>query len=406
MFNTFFTFLRIPESHFWIYSIIFVILEAFIAYGISGFFIRKIIFKIVVKTKSKWDDIFFESNIFSRAALIIPLIIIHYQSDLFAKFAPLISKLTLSMIAVVFFLIFESFLTSLNNIYETYSHSKERPLKGYIQIVKIFGFVINLIIIISLLLEKSPSIILSGLGALTAVLMLVFKDTLLSFTASLQITFGKIIRINDWIEAPTFNADGEVLEISLYQIKIRNWDKTITSIPTHKILDSSFKNWRGMSETGVRRVKKSFRINTDSISFIDEHMMDRFRNNNFLKEYIAKKQKDIKNQIFNDADNQDIKNNRRITNLGTFRAYIFQYLQKHPVVSSDNTLIVRYLEPTECGVPFEVYFFLSETRWNVYEEIQANIFDHILAIIPEFELSIFQNPTDKMFLKFREDSLK
>jgi miniconductance mechanosensitive channel len=235
---------------------------------------------------------------------------------------------------------------------------------------------------------------MSGLGAMTAVLLLIFKDTILSFIASLQITFNDLFRIGDWLEIPDFGADGDVIDIALHTVQIQNWDKTISVIPTHKLIDGTFKNWRGMQESGGRRIKRSVLIDISSIKFCDEEMIKKYKKYQILRNYVEQKEKEIEqyNQEYN-IDTSELINGRRMTNIGTFRAYVEEYLKRNTNINKDLTFLVRQLAPGHQGLPIEIYVFTNDTRWAFYEKIQADIFDHILAIVPEFDLRIFQAPT-------------
>ena len=248
------------------------------------------------------------------------------------------------------------------------------------------------------MIDKSPIYLLGGIGALTAVLLLIFKDTILSFVASIQIHSNDLFKIGDWLEAPQFGADGDVIDIALHTVKIQNWDKTISIIPSHKLIESSFKNWRGMSESGGRRIKRSIYIDQTSIRFCDEQMIEKFKSFKLLAPYLEAKLAEI------DASNADkninmqaLVNGRRLTNIGTFRAYIQAYLKNHPMIHQNLTFLIRQLAPSEKGIAIEIYVFTNITDWIAYEAIQADIFDHLLAVLTEFELQVFQNPTGKNF---------
>ncbi len=268
------------------------------------------------------------------------------------------------------------------------------------QILKLFTNIFGIIIIIALLTGKSPVYFLSGIGALTAVLMLVFKDTILSFVSSIQISSNDLFKIGDWVEAPQFGADGDVIDIALHSVKIQNWDKTISIIPTHKLVDSSFKNWRGMSDSGGRRIKRSIKIDMNSIKFCDSSMIERFKKFKVISDYINQKQIEInKHNLANNINEEGLINGRSLTNIGTFRAYVEGYLRNHTSIHNDMTFLVRQLAPEADGLPIEIYVFSNDTNWVNYEAVQSNIFDHLLAILSEFDLKIFQNPTGNDFSK-------
>lgn len=273
-----------------------------------------------------------------------------------------------------------------------------RPVKGYFQIAKIATYALATILIISALLDKSPLILFSGLGALAAVLMLVFQDTLLSFVASVQIASNNIVRVGDWIEMPQLNADGDVIDIALHTVKVQNWDKTITTIPTRRLISDPFKNWRGMRESGGRRIKRPLFIDQQSIRFLTDEEKARLINFSLLRDYLERKQKEIDDWNARLAEQgREPANMRRITNIGTFRAYVENYLRNHPGIHQGMTLIVRQLSPGSTGIPLEIYCFTNDTAWVAYESIQSDIFDHLLSILPEFGLRVFQDPSGSDF---------
>ena len=254
------------------------------------------------------------------------------------------------------------------------------------------------IIIVGALLGRSPMVLLSGFGAMTAVILLIFRDTILSFVASLQISSNDLVRVGDWIESPKFGADGDVVDIALHTVKVQNWDKTFTIIPTYKLIDESFKNWRGMQQSGGRRIKRAVYLDISSIKFCDEAMVERFKKIQIIADYVAGKQEELKNHnAENEIDDSVLVNGRRMTNIGTFRAYVEAYLRHHKKIHQDMTFLIRQLPPGPTGLPLEIYVFTNDTAWANYEAIQADIFDHILAVIPQFDLRVFQEPTGKDF---------
>jgi len=295
-----------------------------------------------------------------------------------------------------FMLALTATLSAMNWLYEQRPASRERPIQGVVQLAEIVVYLVGGILMIAALIDRSPVILLSGLGAMTAVLLIVFKDTLLSLAASIQLTSQKIIRVGDWLEIPQFGADGDVIDVALYTVTVQNWDKTITTIPTHRLISDSFKNWRGMQESGGRRIKRSINIDMNSIRFLSAEEIERFKRFVLLRDYIAAKEQDLRD--YNEAIGADAEVNlRRLTNIGTLRAYIKNYLKNHPSIHPGMTLIVRQLQPGPQGLPIEIYCFSSDTNWVNYEAIQADIFDHVCAIVPEFGLRLFQNPTGSDF---------
>ena len=282
-----------------------------------------------------------------------------------------------------------------NEVYARRPEARSRPIKGYVQVVKIAVFCGAAILMIAVLIEQSPLLLLSGLGAMAAVLLLVFKDTILSLVASVQLTSNDMLRVGDWIEMPSMDADGDVVDIALHTVKVQNFDKTITTIPTHKLIADSFRNWRGMTDSGGRRIKRALVLDQNSVRFLDEGEVDGLKRFRLLDAYLARKQQEIADWNGHAlAGDDDAVNARRITNIGTLRAYVIAYLQSHPrVAGSDFTLMVRQLPPGPQGLPLEVYCFADTIEWEEYEGIQADIFDHLLAILPEFGLRIYQQPS-------------
>ncbi|MCQ4307594.1 mechanosensitive ion channel family protein [Pseudomonas stutzeri] len=282
----------------------------------------------------------------------------------------------------------------INLLYQRRSDAHLHPIKGYLQVVKIVLYAIATILIIATLIDRSPLILLSGLGAMAAVLMLIFQDTLLSLVASVQITSNDLIRVGDWIEMPQLNADGDVIDIALHTVKVQNWDKTITSIPTKRFISDSFKNWRGMQESGGRRIKRSIFLDQQSVHFLSEEECKHLHRFSLLEDYLAEKQRDIDAWNTKLAERgQEPVNTRRITNIGTFRAYVERYVRSHPGIHQNMTFIVRQMAPTADGLPLEIYCFTNTVSWVPYEAIQSDIFDHLLSILPEFGLRVFQHPS-------------
>ena len=298
-----------------------------------------------------------------------------------------------------------SFLNAVEKHYAKSLIAQGRPIEAYVQVTKIAVYVVGTVIFVAVLIGESPMVMLGGLGALMAVLLLVFRDTILSFVASLQLASYDTIRVGDWIEMPQYGADGDVIELSLHTVKIQNFDKTITALPTHKLIEEPFKNWRGMEESGGRRIKRSFFIDMSSIRFLTGEELDRLENFVVLRDYIRQKREELA------AANKEIEhdphlvaNARRLTNSGTLRAYLVAYLRQHSKIHQGMTLIVRQLDPTPEGLPFELYTFTNVTGWSEYEDIQSDIFDHIFSIVPEFDLRVFQAPTGSDFERLGSSS--
>lgn len=371
-----------------------VFIAAILIYLIAKFVILFIIEKLINKTSTKWDDALIEHKVFKKLIILIPFLIIYSATNFYPSVRIFIQRITIALMVWIIVNSVSAFLKAVNTIYSTFEKSKERPIKGYLQIVGIFFFIIGGIIIIAVLLGKSPWILVSGLGAMTAVLLLIFKDTILSLIASMQISFNDLIQIGDWLEVPQYNADGDVIDIALHTIKIQNWDKTISVIPTHKLIDGTFKNWRGMTRSGGRRIKRAINIDISTIRFCDDEMLRKFKKFQLIKNYLEVKEKEIAEyNIKHKVDTAESINRRILTNIGTFRAYISAYLKNHPKVKQDMTSLIRQLPPGPTGLPIEIYVFANDTVWANYEAIQSDIFDHILAVVPEFGLKVFQYPT-------------
>ena len=285
-------------------------------------------------------------------------------------------------------------LNLLNEAYQRRPDAGSRPIKGYVQVVKILVYAGGAILIAAALMEQSPLLLLSGLGAMAAVLMLVFKDTILSLVASVQLTSNDMLRVGDWIEMPQLNADGDVIDIALHTVKVQNWDKTITTIPTHRLITESYKNWRGMFDTGGRRIKRALLIDQSSVRFLSEQERGEMQRFALIDAYLDRKQVELeRSNAVLIAAGRDPVNTRRVTNIGTFRAYVMAYLKTHGFIAQDMTMLVRQLQPTSQGLPLEIYCFTNTTAWPEYEAIQADIFDHLIAILPEFSLRLFQAPS-------------
>lgn len=354
--------------------------------------------RIVKRTKTDWDDLLIEKKVFNRLAHLVPAVVLDGLIPSFLEghqtwidFGLKCSHIYLiaGVIAVLL-----SFINVLQELVGRHPFMKDKPLESYAQLIKIIVYVIGGIYLISVIIGRSPLGIFSALGAMSVVLMLVFKDTILGFVGSIQLAANDMIKVGDWIEFPKYGADGDVIEIKLQTIKIRNWDKTITTVPTYSFVSDAFKNWRGMEESGGRRIKRSINIDLGSIKLCDEEMLTRFKKIQFIEQYLESKQEEI--QQFNKTHGVhqgSIVNGRSITNMGTFRAYVKAYLSRNEQLNKDMTFLVRQLQPTEKGLPLEIYVFSSEKRWALYEDIQADIFDHVLSVVKEFDLEVFQNPT-------------
>ncbi|MEH6684986.1 MAG: mechanosensitive ion channel family protein [Qipengyuania sp.] len=332
-------------------------------------------------------------------ATVIPLLVVSRGIDWVPNLPPELVTVTVNVVRALIVLsvamAISGALDYANELYARRPEARSRPIKGYIQVVKIAMFCGAAILMIAVLIEQSPLLLLSGLGAMAAVLLLVFKDTILSLVASVQLTSNDMLRVGDWIEMPSMDADGDVIDIALHTVKVQNFDKTITTIPTHKLIADSYRNWRGMSDSGGRRIKRALVLDQNSVRFLDEDEVAGLKRFRLLETYLARKQDEIAEWNRHElASDSDAINARRITNIGTLRAYVIAYLQSHPRIAGEGfTLMVRQLPPSPQGLPLEIYCFANTIDWAEYEAIQADIFDHMLAILPEFGLRVFQQPS-------------
>ena len=334
--------------------------------------------------------------IVARLSNIVPALVIQQGiaavPHLPAGLVSFVQSLCAAFIILTIAIAVSGLLALFNDLYQRRPHAANRPIKGYVQVAKLLVYATATILMIAALMDQSPLLLLSGLGAMAAVLMLVFKDTILSLVASVQIGSNDMVRVGDWIEMPQLNADGDVIDIALHTVKIQNFDKTITTIPTHRLISESFRNWRGMSESGGRRIMRSLVIDQGSVRFLDEQDMESLARFSLLKGYLQAKQQDIGRWNQQHGTN-DAVNGRRLTNIGTFRAYVDAYLQARSDIAQDKTLLVRQMEPSENGLPLQIYAFVNSTVWGEYEGVQGDIFDHLIAILPQFGLRLFQRPT-------------
>lgn len=353
---------------------------------------------IASRSSATWDDAFVQTGVFTRLSHVAPALVFKVFGDDVLGEAPEMKAWIEGVVTVYLIVIGLSVISALLNallaLTQRTDAGRRLPVKGFVQAVKLIVFLVGGIFILSAVFNKTPVYFLSGLGALTAVLILIFKDAILGFVAGIQISVNQMVRVGDWIEMPKAGADGEVIDVSLTTVKVRNWDKTITTIPTYALIADSFKNWHGMTESGGRRIKRSLLIDMQTVTFADESMLAQWRKIRRLQPYLDEKLTEIAAE--NAALGLDLGvlgNGRRLTNLGTFRAYVVAYLREHPKIHQQMTFLVRQLQPTEHGLPLEIYVFTNDTRWAVYEGVQADIFDHLLAIIPQFGLRVYQQPS-------------
>ena len=374
---------------------------AFLGDAICRHIILTAVARLVKKTKATWDDIVFDRKVLTHVSHLVAPILLYILLPLAISNLGLLSfiqRICMIYIIAVFLKFISSLLTALFHVYSEKEQFRDRPLKGLLQTVQVILFFIGGIIIVSILIDKSPMVLLTGLGASAAVLMLVFKDSIMGFVSGIQLSANNMLRVGDWIQMPKYGADGTVIEVTLNTVKVRNWDNTITTIPPYALVSDSFQNWHGMQESGGRRIKRSIRIDMNSVKFCTPEMLAKYKKIQLLKDYIEETEKVIEDyNKEHGIDNSILVNGRRQTNLGVFRAYLTNYLKSLPTVNQDLTCMVRQLQPTEQGIPLELYFFSAIKAWVPYEGVQADVFDHVLAIIPEFDLHVFQNPTGEDF---------
>ena len=379
-------------------AILAVALIAYMANFIAKRIIVRVMVGIVRRTKTDWDDLLVERGVFTKLSHLAPALVIWAMASAVFPGSQALITLTKRVadvyMLIIGILVVHAFLDAINDVYQKFEVSKRVPIRTYTQVIKIGVTVAALIFALSIAMDKEPWVFLSGIGALTAVLLLVFKDTILGFVASIQLVAHDMLRPGDWIEMPNFGADGDVTEITLNTVKVQNWDKTITTIPTYALISDSFKNWRGMSDSGGRRIKRSIHIDVNSIQFSTPEMIEKFSKIEVLRDYIERKQQELSGHNRRQGiDESVLVNGRRMTNVGTFRAYLIEYLRRHPKIHNEMTFLVRQLQPTDKGLPIEIYVFSNDQRWVQFEDVQADVFDHIFAALPEFSLRPFQSAT-------------
>ncbi len=377
---------------------------AWIAHFVARRVLLAVVNRVTERTKVTWDDTLRDQHFFRHLASTAPLLVIYFGvylvPDVIPALEDLIHRVALAALIITLTVAISSFLSAVNSIYVAeYEHAASRPIKGYLQIITLVLWFAAIIIVLSLLMGRSPVFFLSGLGALMAVLLLIFRTTILSLVASVQIATNDMVRIGDWIEMSQFGADGDVIDIALHTVKVQNWDKTITTIPTYKLVEESFRNWRGMSESGGRRIKRALSFDMNSIGFLTTDEVEKLSKLELLADDINAKRQRLADYTGMRPDRTEglEPTHRGLTNLGTFRAYMLAYLRAHPGIHQDMTLLVRQLSPGPDGLALEIYCFASDTAWANYEDLQSDLFDHFVAIAPEFGLRVFQNPTGSDF---------
>lgn len=380
-----------------------VLLIAYLADTVCRKILLKVVSRLVKQTKATWDDIVFDRKVMVHLSRMVAPILIYILlplafSDAESATLALILRFCLIFIIIMFLSFISALLSAVYTVYSEKEQFRDRPLKGLLQTVQVILYFVGGIIVVSILIDRSPGVLLTGLGASAAVLMLVFKDSIMGFVSGVQLSANNMLKVGDWITMPKYGADGDVIEVSLNTVKIRNFDKTITTIPPYLLVSDSFQNWRGMQESGGRRIKRSINIDMNSVKFCTPEMLAKYRKIQILAGYVEQTEEVIKEyNEENHIDNSVLVNGRRQTNLGVFRAYLNCYLKTHPAVNHDMTCMVRQLQPTDHGLPLELYFFSATTSWVPYEDLQSDVFDHLLAIISEFDLHVFQSPSGEDF---------
>ena len=374
-----------------------ILIISSISYYLAKHQVLVFVHKIVSRTKNTWDDLLLDHNVFSRFALLIPLFLLLFLTPIFLPAETMLSTflIVLAKVALCFQIArsVSAILNVIRSLYQRTARERYLPLSSTIQVIKLVIYLVATILAVSFILDKSPIYLLSGLGALTAVLLLVFQDTIKGLVASIQISANKMVAPGDWIEIPNYGADGDVIEIGLNTVKVKNFDNTVTTVPTYALINGSFRNWRGMLNSGGRRIKRTIIIDINSISFYQNEQVAKLKEISLLKDYLQQKSDDITVSLQANNLSDDNVNSRQLTNVGTFRAYMEAYLHNHEKIHHNMTCMVRQLAATEAGLPLEVYCFSNDQNWQNYEGIQADIFDHLFAMAPIFNLRIFQHPT-------------
>ncbi|WJG09893.1 mechanosensitive ion channel family protein [Aliiglaciecola sp. LCG003] len=390
-------------EHSWLYQLSSLLLLFIIAYSsfkLARIVVKSRIGKLVKTSRNNWDDELQKHGFFRRCGHTLTAVIVYILCPLLLSETDLlfsiIQKSMLIYIVVSMVWAGSALFNTVEDVYNASELAKRAPITGFIQVAKLILVIVATLIVISSLLNKSPFLLISGLGAVTAILLLIFRDTILGFVAGIQIAANRMVNTGDWIELPKYGADGEVLQVGLTTVKVQNWDKTISTVPTYTLISDSVKNWRGMTESGGRRIKRSVLIDIGSIRFCDQETLAQYKKIRYISNYIDSKIAEV--QAYNSQqqiDEQDLLNSRRLTNIGTFRAYMSAYLHNHPSINQDMTIMVRQLPPTEIGLPLELYCFCADKNWVNYEGIQADIFDHCLAMLTVFNLRAYQRVSDK-----------
>ena len=392
--------IQIAQSQ-WLVTIIYLafsVIVALLGLAIARLLLRVVLTPLIARSKNRFDDLLIKSKTLKWMARTVPFFILYIMSPAIfdgqsVAATVLQNVLAAALLISVIFAVF-SLLNAVSMLYDRQSYAKQRPIKGYMQIVKVMVSVATVLLVIGIIFDASLWGILGGLGAFSAVVLLIFQGPILALVASLQLTLNNMVRIGDWVEIPGHSADGTVIEMNLQSIRIQNWDKTIVSVPLYDLVSKSFANWRGMEESGGRRIKRALHIDITSVKFCTPDMIEKFKGYALLRDYVFAKELVIAaDNTAHKVSPHDALSGRAMTNIGTFRAYASAYLSDHPDINHNMTCMVRQRPPMAQGIPIECYCFSAKQDWVVYESIQSDIFDHLIAIMPIFELRIFQSPT-------------
>ena len=381
-----------------------VLLAAWASFHVARTVLLRWIGRLIRTSRTHIDDALLDNDVLRRTALLAPVLVIYYGIEMFPGPTQYLLQVVNAGLCIVFILIVGAGINAFQDAISDYDARSDVPIKSYAQIAKILVYIVGALMTVAVLTGKSPWVLLSGIGALMAVIILVFRDTILSLVASFTIASNRLVKVGDWIEAPTFGADGDVVDIALHTVKVQNWDKTITTIPTYKLVETSFKNWRGMQDSGGRRIKRAIHLDMNTVRFCDADMLARFEKFELIADYVNQRRHEVEaDNSRQQTDLSELVNGRRLTNLGTFRAYVAAYLRSHPKIHADMTFLVRQLAPTPRGLPLEIYVFTTTTVWADYEGVQSDIFDHLLAVVPQFDLRVFQEPTGGDWRSIRDN---
>ena len=381
-----------------------VLLAAWASFHVARTVLLRWIGRLIRTSRTHIDDVLLDNDVLQRTALLAPVLVIYYGIEMLPGPMQYLLQVVNAGLCIVFLLIVGAGINAFQDAISDYDARSDVPIKSYAQIAKVLAYIVGALMTVAVLTGKSPWVLLSGIGALMAVIILVFRDTILSLVASFTIASNRLVKVGDWIEAPTFGADGDVVDIALHTVKVQNWDKTITTIPTYKMVETSFKNWRGMQDSGGRRIKRAIHLDMNTVRFCDADMLARFEKFELIADYVNQRRHEVEaDNSRQQTDLSELVNGRRLTNLGTFRAYVAAYLRSHPKIHADMTFLVRQLAPTPRGLPLEIYVFTTTTVWADYEGVQSDIFDHLLAVVPQFDLRVFQEPTGGDWRSIRDN---